>query len=161
MCHMLHVTCHVTCHVSQVTCQRMAIWNKVYIRFSVICLPLKTNLQCTFPDLPDQNFSIVVKWSDSLCLRGLNLPLTEEGRGLSRWWQLGPLVYPSLFWFKFMANKQFRMEKKVWNISVRSQKPIRSVFIWKNHSRKKIWMVILVFLYVFGSNLAPEHCFLD
>ena len=47
--------------------------------------------------------------------------------------------------FQFMANKQFRMEKKIGNISVRwylticSQKLICSIFIWKNHSTHFFW----------------------
>ena len=53
--------------------------------------------------------------------------------------------------FQFMANKQFRMEKKIGNISVRwylticSQKPISSIFIWINRSTHLFWIIFLFF----------------
>ena len=63
---------------------------------------------------------------------------------------LAPHRAPPTTGFKFMANKQFRMEKNG-NISVRwyltlcSQKPIRSIFMGKNHSTNFFWMTFLVF----------------
>ena len=65
-----------------------------------------------------------------------------------------------------MANKQFRMQKILGTsmcadkyVTIFSPKPKQLNCIWKNHLKHIFLMTVLVFLYVFEINLAPENCF--